>query len=31
MAVAAPVDEPDRAQVLRYENTNDGLGNYKFA
>lgn len=28
---AAPIDEREQPQILRYENTNDGLGNYKFA
>lgn len=30
-AVAAPLDDPKDAQILRYENDNIGIDGYKFA
>jgi hypothetical protein len=30
-AVAAPLDSPQDAQILRYENDNIGIDGYKFA
>jgi hypothetical protein len=30
-ALAAPLDDPKNAQILRYENDNIGIDGYKFA
>lgn len=30
VTIAAPLDDPKDAQVLRYENDNDGIASYKY-
>lgn len=31
VVLAAPLDDPKQAQILRYENDNIGIDGYKFA